>query len=311
MDALGDSQKTLGGEKMAGITGYGYNSWMFGQQADAFPDKTLSQRKWDAYIAGIESIQEEIRRQVQSEGDRNLQVADGEREERREAWTEEWEKFVVFSKVNMERILKGDEGNGILFDSEGGEEILRKSTEGSVRLKVEPGQQEEDKDLWFPYDCLSQDGVTITYNGITFQCDREQHTISLGDTSRKENTIVIPLSGGGTLLVNKNSIPSLGKAIGMFSPEDIGIILRTVAEYKRITSMKYEMEEEEEQEMENMTEGSSGAEPEEGEEEVGSVKPEDSKTEGSSNQEEESLVEKDAAVRERAVHREDSDRENE
>lgn len=256
---------------MAGITGYGSDGWMFGQQMDAFPDKTLSQKKWDAYIAGIDAVEEEIRRQVQSEGELNLQVADAGRQDRREVWAEEWEKFVAFSKVNMERILEEDEGSKALFASVNGEELLLEKAGSGGMLKVEAGwAEEENHDRWFPYDCLSQDGVTITYNGITFQCDSEEHTISLGDTTRKEDTIVIPLSGGGTLLVNKNKINALGKAIGMFSPEDIGIILRTVAEYQKFASMEQEIEEEEEKEMDKMTQGSSQVEAAEGETESGS-----------------------------------------
>ncbi len=250
---------------MAGITGYGSSGWMLGRQMDAFPDQTLSQKKWDAYIAGIDAIEEELRRQVQSEGEMNLQVADAQRQERREVWAEEWEKFVSFSKANLERVLKEDEGSKGLFASMNGEEVLLEKTDRDGMLKVEAGQvEDEDQDQWFPYDCLSQDGATITYNGITFQCNSEEHTISLGDTSNKKDTIVIPLSGGGTLLVNKNRISALGKAIGMFSPEDIGIILRTVAEYRRIAAMEYEMEEEEEKEMDNMTQGSRRVETEEG-----------------------------------------------
>lgn len=250
---------------MAGITGYGSSGWMLGRQMDAFPDQTLSQKKWDAYIAGIDAIEEELRRQVQSEGEMNLQVADAQRQERREVWAEEWEKFVSFSKANLERVLKEDEGSKGLFASMDGEEVLLEKTDRDGMLKVEAGQvEDEDQDQWFPYDCLSQDGATITYNGITFQCNSEEHTISLGDTSNKKDTIVIPLSGGGTLLVNKNRISALGKAIGMFSPEDIGIILRTVAEYRRIAAMEYEMEEEEEKEMDNMTQGSRRVETEEG-----------------------------------------------
>ncbi len=253
---------------MAGITGYGSSGWMFGHQTDAFPDQTLSQKKWDAYIAGIDAIEEEIRRQVQSEGEMNLQVADAQRQERREAWAEEWEKFVSFTKANLDRILKEDEGSKGLFSSVDGEEMLLEKTGKDGMLKVEAWQtMEEDHGQWFPYDCLSQDGVTITHNGITFQCNSEEHTISLGDVSNKKNTIVIPLSGGGTLLVNKNRIGSLGKAIDMFSPEDIGIILRTVAEFQKFSSIEDEIEEEEEQEMDHITRGVSKAEREDSQEE--------------------------------------------
>lgn len=237
---------------MAGITGCGNSGWMWGQQTDAFPDKTLSQKKWDAYLQEIDVIQEEIRRQVQKEGEWNLQVADEGREKRREIWQEEWERFVVFSKANLERAAKADQADNGLFVTEAETENLSQETQQKTR----------DKDEWFPYDNMSQDGLTITYNGVTFSCSKTDHTISLGDTSNPKNVIRIPLSKGGTLLVNKNNIADLGRAITMFSTEDIGIILRTIAEFQKAASLEYEMEEDEMNTMERITENSSGVEEE-------------------------------------------------
>lgn len=257
---------------MAGITGYGSSSWMWGQSTDAFPDKTLSQRKWDAYLRKIDAIEEEIRRQVQKEGERNLQVADEGREKQRAIWQEEWERFVLYSKANLQRTVKDDEKDSGLFATETeeanlpgmagdavrfDETILRalSGENGKFRVEVQETQQEtQDKDEWFPYDNMSQDGLTITYHGVTFSCSKTDHTISLGDTSNPKNVIRIPLSKGGTLLVNKNNIADLGRAITMFSTEDIGIILRTIAEFQKAASLEYEMEEDEMNTMERITE---------------------------------------------------------
>ena len=188
---------------MAGITGYGNSSWMLGRQGDDFKDKTLSQKKWDAYISGMDAIEEELRRQVELEGEMNLSVADEERSGRREAWTEEWEKFVVFSKVNMERIMKSDGEDSGLFAVPVTEQSLLEAVGGSGNFKVEAQPaQEKEHDMWFPYEEMSQDGLTITYNGITFLCNREDHTISLGDMTNPKDVLSIPLSGGGTLRVS-------------------------------------------------------------------------------------------------------------
>lgn len=79
-----------------------------------------------------------------------------------------------------------------------------------------------------PYDYLSKDGV-ITYKGVTFVCDYERNAICLGDMSDPKKVLDIPLSGGGSLRVNRGEIGTLSKAIGMFSPEDVNLILRAIA----------------------------------------------------------------------------------
>jgi len=95
-------------------------------------------------------------------------------------------------------------------------------------------------------------GNKIVYNGVVFDCDPEHHAISLGDVSNPRNVINIPLEDGGVLLVNRNEVGSLAKAIGMFSAEDVWRILRALEEDKQIQRNQYAIEEEENQTMEDM-----------------------------------------------------------
>lgn len=92
-----------------------------------------------------------------------------------------------------------------------------------------------------PYGYLAKDGV-ITYNGVSFICDEKTNSICLGDMSDKKQVINIPLSGGGHLKVNRANIGQLSKAIGMFSPEDINLILRAIHLDTKVQSVQKEVE---------------------------------------------------------------------
>ena len=92
-----------------------------------------------------------------------------------------------------------------------------------------------------PYGEMAEDGV-IEYAGVVFVCDYDHNRLTLGDTSNEKNCINIPLSGGGSLLVNRNNIDALSKAIGMFSPEDVNRILRALARDKKIREMEKELD---------------------------------------------------------------------
>ena len=92
-----------------------------------------------------------------------------------------------------------------------------------------------------PYGEMAEDGV-IEYNGVTFVCDYEHNRLTLGDTTNKEDCINIPLSGGGSLLVNRDNIDALSKAIGMFRPEDVKRILEALAKDNKIQQMKKELD---------------------------------------------------------------------
>lgn len=92
-----------------------------------------------------------------------------------------------------------------------------------------------------PYGNLAQDGV-INYNGICFVCDERTNSICLGNMEEKDKVINITLSGGGHLRVNRDNISDLAKAAGMFSPEDLNLIMRAIARDTKIQSMKQEMD---------------------------------------------------------------------
>lgn len=114
----------------------------------------------------------------------------------------------------------------------------------TVRTPVTRGVQLtrhiEGKDK-VPYGEMAEDGV-IEYNGVTFVCDYQHNRLTLGDTTNKEDCINIPLSGGGSLLVNRDNIDALSKAIGMFSPEDVKRILEALARDNKIQQMKKELD---------------------------------------------------------------------
>ena len=119
--------------------------------------------------------------------------------------------------------------------AEENDKVLAPMTRG-VRLN----RRIEGKDK-VPYGEMAEDGV-IEYNGVVFVCDYDHNRLTLGDTSNEKDCINIPLSGGGSLLVNRNNIDALSKAIGMFSPEDVNRILRALAQDKKIREMEKELD---------------------------------------------------------------------
>ena len=109
-----------------------------------------------------------------------------------------------------------------------------------VTRGVQLARHIEGKDK-VPYGEMAEDGI-IEYNGVVFVCDYEHNRLTLGDTTNKEDCINIPLSGGGSLLVNRDNIDALSKAIGMFSPEDVRRILEALARDNKIQQMKKELD---------------------------------------------------------------------
>lgn len=106
-----------------------------------------------------------------------------------------------------------------------------------------------------PYYHLSDNGI-INYNGVTFVCDTEHNQLHLGDTSNPKNCLTISLSGGGSLVVNRDNIDQLAKAISMFSPEDVNLIMRALHTDAKAQQMLEEIEDEECSVGEKITEGS-------------------------------------------------------
>lgn len=97
------------------------------------------------------------------------------------------------------------------------------------------------EDNGVPYFYLAKNGI-IDYNGVVFVCDEERRAICLGDTRDKNKCLNIPLSGGGSLIVNRENLGDLAKAIGMFSPEDVNLIMRAIAEDAKIQQMKQQID---------------------------------------------------------------------
>ena len=83
----------------------------------------------------------------------------------------------------------------------------------------------------------------IEYNGVTFICDTKRKAICLGDVSDMSKCLKIGLSGGGFLIVNRDNLGDLAKAIGMFSPEDVNLILRAIAQDAKVRQVQQQIDE--------------------------------------------------------------------
>ena len=95
----------------------------------------------------------------------------------------------------------------------------------------------------FPYGHLDMDGDhIISYKGATFVGDPENNTLCLGDMSDEGNILSIPLSDGGRLMVNRDNIDQLTKALDMFSPKDINRIMNAISTDAKIRSKELEIE---------------------------------------------------------------------
>lgn len=95
-----------------------------------------------------------------------------------------------------------------------------------------------------PYSILADENGMVVYNGVAFQCDYEKNRICLGDVSDPNQCLSVPLEKGGYLMVNRDSIGLLSKAIGMFSPEDINRIMRAIAQDAKVRQTKQQIEDE-------------------------------------------------------------------
>lgn len=93
-----------------------------------------------------------------------------------------------------------------------------------------------------PYSYLAKDGV-IEYNGVTFVCDEDKHAICLGDMQDKKNVLTIPLEKGGSLMVHRDNLGELSKAMDMFSPEDKKRILWAISTDQKCKKTEEEIEE--------------------------------------------------------------------
>lgn len=148
---------------------------------------------------------------------------------------------LLSERLGAEDEKKGNSAAGV----NGGE--LRDNRGEAVKIyeAIRNGEENPIKNLravpQVPYGCLAKDGV-IDYNGVVFVCDERSNSIWLGDMTDRDQVINITLSGGGHLKVNRENLGELSKAIGMFSPEDVNLILRAIHQDTKIQSMQKEMD---------------------------------------------------------------------
>lgn len=146
---------------------------------------------------------------------------------------EEWDKLMEKIDKDIDAVKEEQKERLEKEEVKVQEEELREKIENSAKTSQRSEQivnQKINGEKLGKWYLLADDNGIITYNGVTFVLDSEKQQLCLGDMSQKDNILSIPLSGGGTLNVNRDNIDDLGKAIGMFSPEDINRILRAISE---------------------------------------------------------------------------------
>ena len=153
----------------------------------------------------------------------------------------EWEKALKSIDKQIEDIKEEQEERlARLGKKEEHQAEAATAYEAAVAGKINPVEQLRTKSK-APYDYLAKDGI-INYKGVVFVCDEKNNCLCLGDVSDKKNVLTISLSGGGCLKVNRDNLGDLADAIDMFSPEDINLIMRAIAQDNKARSMQKEME---------------------------------------------------------------------
>lgn len=180
---------------------------------------------------------------------------------------EEWERLLkkidkdidAYKEELRERLRRRQEQEalnsaaGSVEEELGAESVSEEEVNVTEREALEVSQSEKVRGSSFkerlsgvkkaPYSYLADENGIISYNGVTFVCNDEKQQICLGDMSDTKNVINIPLAEGGCLRVNRDNIGDLAKAIGMFSPEDMGRIMRAIAQDNKVREMELEIDE--------------------------------------------------------------------
>lgn len=157
----------------------------------------------------------------------------------------EWNRLLDNFDSLQEEILQGmRERHEIQNEKQEREEALRKLFEErewleEVRTKPHNVERKEKENVYFS---LADESGKIVYNEVTFFCDKKTNTLTLGDCRLPENCLRIPLEEGGSLLVNRNNLEDLLKAITMFSPEDQRRILEAIQKERMVDSTLNELE---------------------------------------------------------------------
>lgn len=157
----------------------------------------------------------------------------------------EWDNLIKKVDKNLDAIKKEQEERKEAYEKKQKKSALSVSVFEPITIKRNYFTEKINgtyKGPSVPYEYLAQDGV-ITYKGVVFICNEEWNAICLGDMSDRKNVLTIPLSGGGSLMVNRDNFGDLTTAISMFCPEDINRIMRAIADDKKAQSALNEIEE--------------------------------------------------------------------
>ncbi|MDE6661897.1 MAG: hypothetical protein K2K46_01010 [Lachnospiraceae bacterium] len=214
----------------------------------AIGNSEFSKDEWDKLLASIDEQLEDVKEEVE---DRVEKIEAMQLRAELEKEKEEENKAIKGVEKTSEELLTGlsqeeedEEKNAAKTSSKqyiSADEVAGLDSTQLIEKALLRGREEY---AGVPYGYLAKNGV-IEYNGVTFVCDKEHKAIHLGDTSDKNKCITIPLSKGGCLIVNRDSLGGLARAIGMFSPEDVNLIMRAIAEDAKIQQMKQQIDEDE------------------------------------------------------------------
>ena len=152
----------------------------------------------------------------------------------------EWDKLIDKVDKNLEAVRKEQEQRKEAQEKEALEKSVLESR--NVRRNFFMEKLNGTYKPAFPYEHLAKNGV-ISYHGVEFVCDAQKNAICLGDMSDQKNVLTIPLEGGGSLMVNRDSLGTLADVISMFSPEDINRIMRAIADDNKAQEAQEEIEE--------------------------------------------------------------------
>lgn len=208
----------------------------------------FSEEEWDKLIRkidrDIDAYKEELRERIrkQKEASELKKAAKGvtDTTEEAEDVTEapEGAAGAVSGAVQPSAGADGEKaGEGLeLSENEALEGIENNAPRGNSLLSRLLGTKKA------PYSYLADENGNIVYKGVTFVCDFKKNQLCLGDMSNPKNVINIPLAKGGCLRVNRDNIGQLAKAISMFSAEDIGRIMRAIAQDNKAKEVEWELE---------------------------------------------------------------------
>lgn len=152
----------------------------------------------------------------------------------------EWDKLIDKVDKNLGAVRKEQEQRKEAQEKEALEKSVLESS--NVRRNFFMEKLNGTYKPAFPYEHLAKNGV-ISYHGVEFVCDAQKNAICLGDMSDQKNVLTIPLEGGGSLMVNRDSLGTLADVISMFSPEDINRIMRAIADDNKAQEAQEEIEE--------------------------------------------------------------------